>query len=57
MVELFANSEDPIRRSAASDLGLHCSNEAVLTSTHNQCFERKYEKYRNLYLKTYRFWW
>ena len=25
--------------------------EAVLTSTHNLCFEQKYEKYQNLYLK------
>ena len=24
--------------------------EAVLTSTHNLCFEQKYEKYQNLYL-------
>ena len=26
--------------------------EAVLTSTHNLCFEQKYEKYQNFYLKT-----
>ena len=25
--------------------------EAVLTSTHNVCFEQKYEKYQNFYLK------
>ena len=25
--------------------------EAVLTSTHNLCFEQKYEKYQNFYLK------
>ena len=25
---------------------------AVLTSTHNLCFEKKYEKYQNFYLKT-----
>ena len=30
--------------------------EAVLTSTHNLCFEQKYEKYQNFYLKTFRFW-
>ena len=31
--------------------------EAVLTSTHNLCFEKNNEKYQNLYLKTSRFWW
>ena len=31
--------------------------EAVLTSTHNSCFEQKYEKYQNVYLKTFSFWW
>ena len=31
--------------------------EAVLTSTHNLCFEQKFEKYQNFYLKTFRFWW
>ena len=30
--------------------------EAVLTSTHNLCFEQKYEKYQNFYLKTFIFW-
>ena len=25
----------------------NCLNEAVLTSTHNLCFEQKYEKYQN----------
>ena len=25
--------------------------EVVLTSTHNLCFEKKYEKYQNFYLK------
>ena len=29
--------------------------EAVLTSTHNLCFEQKYEKYQNYYLKTFVF--
>ena len=29
--------------------------EAVLTSTHNLCFEQKYEKYQNFYLKTFSF--
>ena len=32
-------------------------DEAVLTSTHNLCFEHKYENYQNFYLKTFRFWW
>ena len=27
--------------------------EAVLTNTHNLCFEQKYEKYQNFYLKTF----
>ena len=31
--------------------------EAVLTSTHNLCFEQKYEKYQNFYLKIFIFWW
>ena len=31
--------------------------EAVLTSTHNLCFEQKYEKYQNFYLKPFSFWW
>ena len=30
-------------------------DEAVLTSTHNLCFEQKDEKYQNLSLKTFRF--
>ena len=29
----------------------NCLAEAVLTSTHNLCFEQKYEKYQNFYLK------
>ena len=29
--------------------------EAVLTSTHNLCFEQKYEKYQNFYLKIFSF--
>ena len=29
--------------------------EAFLTSTHNLCFEQKYEKYQNFYLKTFSF--
>ena len=29
--------------------------EAVLTSTHNLCFEQKYEKYQNFYLKALSF--
>ena len=29
--------------------------EAVLTSTHNLCFEQKYEKYENFYLKIFIF--
>ena len=30
-------------------MGIHqnCLTEAVLTSTHNLCFEQKYEKYQN----------
>ena len=27
--------------------------EAVLTNTHNLCFEQKYEKYQNFNLKTF----
>ena len=30
---------------------------AVLTSTHNLCFEQKYKKYQNLYLKFFIFCW
>ena len=29
--------------------------DAVLTSTHNLCFEQKYEKYQNYYLKFFIF--
>ena len=29
--------------------------EAVLTNTHNLCFEQKYEKYQNFYLKIFIF--
>ena len=29
--------------------------EAVLTSTHNLCFEQKYEKYKNFYLEIFLF--
>ena len=29
--------------------------EAVLTSTHNLCFEQKYEKYQNFYLNFFHF--
>ena len=31
------------------------NREAVLTSTHNLCFEQKYEKYRSFYLKIFSF--
>ena len=37
-------------RTASPRLG-----EAVLTSTHNLCFEQKYEKYQQFYLKTFSF--
>ena len=30
------------------------TGEAVLTSIHKLCFEQKYEKYQNFYLKTFR---
>ena len=30
-------------------------NEAVQTSTQNLCFEQKYEKYQNFYLKNFHF--
>ena len=30
--------------------------EAILTSTHNLCFEQKYEKDQIFYLKIYSFW-
>ena len=31
------------------------SNEAVLTSTHNLCFEQEYEKYQNLFFENFPF--
>ena len=31
--------------------------EAVLKSTHNLCFQQKYEKDQNFFLKTFSFWW
>ena len=31
--------------------------EAVLTSTHNLCFEQEFEKYQNFYLKIFLFWY
>ena len=34
-------------------LALH--PEAVLTSTHNVCYEQKYEEYQNFYLKIFNF--
>ena len=30
-------------------------DEALLTSTHNLCFEQKFEKYPNFYLKIFHF--
>ena len=30
-------------------------NEAVQTSNHNICFEQKYEKFQNFYLKKFHF--
>ena len=33
----------------------HSLGEAVLTSTHNQRFEQKYEEYQNFYLKIFIF--
>ena len=36
------------------DGGYHLG-KAVLTSTHNLCFEKKYEKYQNFYLETFSF--
>ena len=35
------------------DCGYSLLAEAVLTSTHNLCFEQKYEKYPNFYLKIF----
>ena len=32
------------------------NGEAVLTSTHNLCFEQTYEKYQRFYLKIFSFW-
>ena len=32
------------------------SKEWVLKSTHNLCFEQKYEKYQSFYLKIFSFW-
>ena len=32
-----------------------CLNSLVLTSTYNLCFEQKYEKYQNFYLKIFTF--
>ena len=29
----------------------NCLGKAFLTSTHNLCFDQKYEKYQNFYLK------
>ena len=34
---------------------IDCGIEAVLMSTHNPCFEQKYEKYQNFYLKIFIF--
>ena len=31
--------------------------EAVLTSTHNLCFEQKYEKYQKFLSETFHFFW
>ena len=31
-------------------------SEAILTSTHNLCFEQKYENYDGFYLKIFIFW-
>ena len=36
-------------------LGFIALGEAVLTSTHNLCFEQKYEKYQKFYLKIFSF--
>ena len=33
----------------------NCLGEAVLTPTHNLCFEQKYEEYQNFYLKIFIF--
>ena len=33
----------------------NCLAEAILTSTHILCFEQKYEKYRNFYVKNFTF--
>ena len=30
--------------------------EAVLTSTHNLCFEQKYEKYQSFLSENFQFW-
>ena len=32
-------------------------DEAILTSTHNLCFEQKHEKYQHFYFKFFIFWW
>ena len=34
---------------------LNCLTEAVLTSTHNLCFEQKYEKYQSFLSENFQF--
>ena len=34
---------------------IDCGYPLELTSTHNLCFEQKYEKYQSFYLKTFSF--
>ena len=46
-------SLEPPRRRGSNEYPQ--SAEAVLTSTHSLCFEQKYEKYQNFYLKTFSF--
>ena len=31
--------------------------EMVLTSTHNLCFDQKYEKYLKFLFENFHFWW
>ena len=47
-------SLEPPRQGGSNE---YPQGKAVLTSTHNLCFEQKYEKYQNFYLKTFHFWW
>ena len=51
----FQRKTDSISCESADDL--YEISSLISYSTHNQCFDQKYEKYQTFYLKIFIMWW